>query len=93
MHYCGMIQISEITIKEISEKSHHPVPVPKIWRLDLVKELLDIRDNNYDLDGWKTEEIIDYIQCLCTTSFCISLYVNHFTRLYYIYIYIYMCVY
>ena len=37
MHYCGKIQISEITSKEISEKSYHPTPVPEIWRLDLVR--------------------------------------------------------
>ena len=27
-----------------AEKSYHPTPVPEIWRLDLVKELLGIRD-------------------------------------------------
>ena len=48
MHYCAKIQISEITSKEIPEKSYHPTPVPEIWRLDLVKELLEIRDNNCD---------------------------------------------
>ena len=50
MHYCGKIKISEITSKEISEKSYHPTPVPEIWRLDLVKELLEIRDNKCNLD-------------------------------------------
>ena len=64
MHYCGKVQISEITTKEILEKSYHPIPVPEIWRLDLVKELLEIRDNNCDLDGWKIEEITDCIQFL-----------------------------
>ena len=44
-YYCGKIQISEITTKEISEKNYHPIPVPEICRLDLVKELLEIRDN------------------------------------------------
>ena len=59
MHYCGKIQISEITSKEISEKSYHHTPVSEIWRLDLVKELLEIRDSNCGLDDWKTDEITD----------------------------------
>ena len=67
MHYCGNIQISEITSKEISEKSYHHTPVPEIWRLDLVKELLEIRNDNCDLHVWKTEEITDCIRFLCTT--------------------------
>ena len=67
MHYCAKIKISEITSKEISEKNYHPTPVPEIWRLDLVKELLEIRDNNCDLEDWKTDEITDCIQFLCTT--------------------------
>ena len=51
MHYCGKIKISEITSKEISEKSYHPTPVPEIWRLDLVEELLEIRDNAILMTG------------------------------------------
>ena len=67
MHYCGNIQISEITTKEISGKSYHPIPVPEIWRLNLVNEMLEIRENNYNLDDWKKDEIIDCIVFLCTT--------------------------
>ena len=68
MHYCGKKQISDIITKEISEKIYHPIPTNEIWRLDLVKELLEIRDYNYDLHGWKNEEITDCIQFLCTTQ-------------------------
>ena len=66
MYYCGKNRISEITSKEISEKSYHPSPLHEIWRLDL-NELLEIRDNNYDLKDWETDEVIDCINFLCTT--------------------------
>ena len=67
IYYCGKNRISEITPKEISEKSYHPSPLQEIWRLDLVNELLEIRDNNYDLKDWETDEVIDCINFLCTT--------------------------
>ena len=75
-YYCGKIQISEITTKEISEKSYHPIPVPEMWRLNLVNELLEIRDNNCNLDGWKNDEITNCIVFLCTPSL-VFLNVNH----------------
>ena len=67
MYYCGKNRISEITSQEISEKSYHPSPRHEIWRLDLVNELLEIRDNNYELKDWETDEVIDCINFLCTT--------------------------
>ena len=73
MYYCGKNRISEITSKEISEKSYHPTipyhtsPLHETWRLDLVNELLEIHDNNYDLKDWATDEVMDCFNFLCTT--------------------------
>ena len=67
MKFCGSRDILEITTQEIAGKSYHPIPINEIWRLDIVKELLEIRDDKYELDGWKKEEVNDCIQSLTST--------------------------
>ena len=67
MIYCGKLGIGEATTKDILNVDYQPVPIEEIWRIKFVEELLEIRENNYDLPDWNKQEVDDFIQDLCTT--------------------------
>ena len=67
MKCCKKQRLGDVTNNAISQQHYVPVPVSEKWRIDLVKELLDIRDNIYDSVQWNTEEISCCINYLCTT--------------------------
>ena len=43
------------------------VPNDKAWQVDVVKELIDVRDNKVDLDSWQKEEVVKCIYFLTTS--------------------------
>ena len=49
MKYCGKPRIYDITTMEVSKKSYQPVPNDKAWKVELVRELIEVRDNKIDL--------------------------------------------
>ena len=62
--YCNKLIVN---VKEVSKQYYTPVPIHELWRVKLLEELLDIRDNKDDLEDFSKEEILDFIQYLCTT--------------------------
>ena len=67
MKYCGKPRICDSTTKEDSKKSYQPVPNDKAWQVEVVKELVDVRDNKVDLDSWQKEEVVECIHFLTTS--------------------------
>ena len=63
MKYSDKPRICDITTKEVSKKSYQPVPSDKAWQVEVVKELIDVRDNKVDLDSWQ-KELYDLSQYL-----------------------------
>ena len=67
MKYCDKPRICDITTIELTKLSYQPVPIDKSWEIQLVKELIDVRDNILDLDDWRKEEVVDCIHSLTTS--------------------------
>ena len=67
MKYCGKPRICDITTMEVSKKSYQPVRNEEAWKVEVVKELIEVRDNKSDLASWKKEEVVDYIHVLTTS--------------------------
>ena len=67
MKYCDKPRICDITTIELTKQSYQPVPIDKSWEIQLVKELIDVRDNILHLDDWRKEEVVDCIHSLTTS--------------------------
>ena len=67
MKYCDKPRICDITTIELTKQNYQPVPIDKSWEIQLVKELIDVRDNILDLDDWRKEEVVDCIHSLTTS--------------------------
>ena len=67
MQYCGKNRIHETTPNAVSKKCYRPIPIQEMWRVNILEELLEIRDNINDSAGWNRQEIADCIRYLCTT--------------------------
>ena len=47
--------------------SYHPVPAEEEWRISLVRELIEIRNQTADLQGFSWKELEDILNFACTT--------------------------
>ena len=47
--------------------SYFPAPENQLWRLPLVKELLALRSDQFELTGFNYEEMTDLLKYVCTT--------------------------
>ena len=47
--------------------SYHPVPAEEEWRISLVRELIEIRNQTADLQGFSWKELDDILNFACTT--------------------------
>ncbi len=52
---------------EIKEKDFFPTPQDAAWKVPLIRELIEMRDDLRDKAGWKKEDIISTLQHLCTS--------------------------
>ena len=64
MKYCGKPRRCDITTMEVSKKTYEPVSNAKACQVEVVKELIDVRDNKVDLDSWQKEVVVECIHFL-----------------------------
>ena len=67
MLYCGKPRICIATAKEVGENRYQPIPNTEEWRVSLIEELLDIRENIADAIDWTKDELNDTLIYLCIT--------------------------
>ena len=57
----------QLSAKCVSELKFHPVPPEEEWRIDLVKDLMSMRENGIHVDTMNKDELITMLEYLCTT--------------------------
>ena len=50
----------------IEKKQFFPIPPDSQWKISMVKELIEMRDNDDDI-VWNKKEISDTLEYLCTS--------------------------
>ena len=59
--------IEEVTVKDLSSFEYQPVQPGDQWKVGMVRELLEIRENNLDVENLTTNEIEEVLEYLCTS--------------------------
>ena len=57
----------QLSAKCVSELKFHPVPPEEEWRINLVKDLMSMRENGIDVDNMNKDELSTMLEYLCTT--------------------------
>ena len=67
MLHCGSDAFEGPTREDISRKGFEAVPAGEEWRVDVINELIDMRDGFLENNGWTSQEVDKTLMYLCTT--------------------------
>ena len=65
MLLCNKDSIFDLNCSDIDNLCYMPIPYSELWRLNLLKELLETRQNDTYLEGFNVNEITEMIKHLC----------------------------
>ena len=58
--------ISEVKSWEVKESlTYNPVPINQSWRIPLLKNIIDIKPGNLEIDGFTSGEISEIMEHIC----------------------------
>ena len=58
-------KIEDITIKDIDDFCYAPARQEDLWKIDMVKELIEVRAEQFDVPDFSREELDDILEHLC----------------------------
>ena len=67
MLLCDKETIEHLTKNDLNDLRYFKVPENEIWRVNLLKELLDSRLDNIEIPGFSHEEISELIDFVCVS--------------------------
>ena len=59
--------IEEIDIHDIKKLNYHKVTDENAWKIELVKEITEIKNHQLSINEFSMEEITDILKNLCTS--------------------------
>ena len=65
MLLCQKETIHDLKTSDLDNLTYQTIPEDEMWRLSLIKELLEIRRNDLELNGFSEEEVSSLIDCVC----------------------------
>ena len=63
----GKHTIEEISIKDLDRYEYCPVQPGDEWKVDMVRELIEVRENNLNVEHFTAEELEEVLEHLCTS--------------------------
>lgn len=67
MLLCGKSKVEELTKDDANFIKYHPIADDDKWRVSSVRELVDIRESQLHVEGFKNHEINDILNFICTS--------------------------
>ena len=62
----GKKHIDELCPDDSKLIEYHPIPEEEYWRLQILSELLEQRQQSVNIEGFTTDELDDMIHIICT---------------------------
>ena len=63
----GKHTIEEISIKDLDRYEYCPVQPGDEWKVNMVRELIEVRENNLNVEHFTAEELEEVLEHLCTS--------------------------
>ena len=61
------LNVSELKKDDVSKLKYHPTPVEDKWKENMVNEIIRVRDNAIDVEGFDYEELTDILEHICVS--------------------------
>ena len=58
------MNINELKSCDMKEK-YKPVPDVELWRIPLLKNIIEVRTGTYQFEGFTHEEVDEMLECFC----------------------------
>ena len=60
------MNVTEIKSCDVKENfKYKPVPEDELWRIPLLKEIIEVRTGTYEIEGFTNEEIDEMLEFVC----------------------------
>ena len=59
------LSVDELKKDDISSIKYHPTLADDKWKETLILEILDVRDNQLEVDGFSYEELNEIVEHIC----------------------------
>ena len=56
-----------MSIKDLNRYEYCPVQPGDEWKVDMVRELIEVRENNLNVEHFTAEELEEVLEHLCTS--------------------------
>ena len=63
----GKNSVDCIRVEDIDTMEYHSIPENEEWRVNLVKEMIEVKENEYEVPGFTNEELEEIIDFVCTS--------------------------
>ena len=63
----GKNLVETIREEDIDTMEYHTIPEDETWRIDLLKEIIEVKENEYEVHGFTNEELEEIVNFVCTS--------------------------
>ena len=67
MHLLNKESIKDLKPNDANTLVYKEIPEGELWRVEMLKELIEERSNNIEIEGFSTEELDDMINFICVS--------------------------
>ena len=69
LHLTKLTDIEEIKKHEVKHIKYHEIDPKDNWKLGMIKEITDVKFNQFDVMNFEMKELEEILEYICTSSF------------------------
>ena len=64
---CNKSNINDLNVNNADMVEYHPIPQDELWRVNIIRDITDARQNNTVIEGFSIDELDGYMDFVCTS--------------------------
>ena len=64
---CNKNNINDLNTNDADMVEYHPIPEDELWRVNIIRDIIDARQNNTVIEGFSIDELDGYMDFVCTS--------------------------
>ena len=61
------VSVNDLRKSELTELVYHPTPPAEKWKEHIVNEIIQVRDNTIEVEGFKYKELTEILEHICVS--------------------------
>ena len=63
----GKTSVDEVVKDDAESIEYHPIDKGDLWKVDAIKEIVEVKSRNLEIDDFQPEELENILTYLCTS--------------------------